>query len=137
VAELTRPQACQTCHSVINPLGFSLEHFDAVGRFRTLENDKDINSVSDYTTNEGETIRLAGARDVGRFAAESEHAQNAFIEHLFHQLVKQPVLAYGPDVMGRLRQSFVASGFNIQNLLVDIATISSLHRVEKPIATRK
>src|SRR6185436_10931375 len=28
VAELTRPQACQSCHSVINPLGFSLEQFD-------------------------------------------------------------------------------------------------------------
>ena len=33
VAQLTRPQACQGCHSVINPLGFSLEHYDAVGRF--------------------------------------------------------------------------------------------------------
>ena len=37
VAQLTRPQACQTCHSVINPLGFSLEHYDAVGRFRTAK----------------------------------------------------------------------------------------------------
>ena len=33
VEELTRAQACQGCHSVINPLGFSLEQYDAVGRF--------------------------------------------------------------------------------------------------------
>src|SRR5256712_11364077 len=40
VAQLTRSQACQTCHSVINPLGFSLEQYDAVCRFRTSEGDR-------------------------------------------------------------------------------------------------
>ena len=130
VAELTRSQACQTCHSVINPLGFSLEHYDAVGRFRSGENGKPINAVSDYTTDEGATIRLTGARDVAQFAASSEQAQNGFIEQLFNQVVKQPMLAYGHDVMGQLRQSFVASEFHMQKLLVDIATISALHGVE-------
>jgi len=132
VAELTRPQACQTCHSVINPLGFSLEHYDAVGRFQTLQGNRPINSASEYTTDEGQTVRLAGARDVGEFAAASEQAQNGFIEQLFHQVVKQPMLAYGADIMDRLRQSFVASEFSMQKLLVDIATASALHGVEKP-----
>jgi hypothetical protein len=137
VAELTRSQACQTCHSVINPLGFSLEHYDAVGRFRTRDKDRLIDTVSDYTTDDGQTIRLAGARDVAEFAVGSEPAQNAFIEQLFHQVVKQPILAYGPDVMDRLRQSFVASQFNIQKLLVDIVTVSALHGMEKPVSAKK
>src|SRR5438445_4238919 len=94
VAELTRPQACQTCHSVINPLGFSLEHYDAVGRFHLLQGDRPINSTSDYTTDDGATVHLGGARDVAEFAASSEHAQSGFIEQLFHQIVKQPMLAY-------------------------------------------
>ena len=132
VAQLTGPQACQACHSVINPLGFSLEHYDAVGRFRTRENDRPIDAVSEYTTDEGQTIRLAGARDVAEFALGSEQAQNGFIEQLFHQVAKQPMLAYGSDIMDRLRQSFVASQFNLQKLLVDIATISALHGVEQP-----
>ncbi|HEY4365033.1 MAG TPA: DUF1592 domain-containing protein [Bryobacteraceae bacterium] len=29
--------ACATCHAVMDPLGFSLENFDAVGRWRTRE----------------------------------------------------------------------------------------------------
>src|SRR5213079_2979936 len=105
VAQLTRSQACQTCHSVINPLGFSLEQYDAVGRFRTRERDQLINAISDYTTDDGETVRLAGARDVAEFAAGSQHAQESFIEQLFHQVVKQPMLAYGPQIESRLRQS--------------------------------
>jgi Protein of unknown function (DUF1592)/Protein of unknown function (DUF1588)/PA14 domain/Cytochrome C oxidase, cbb3-type, subunit III len=131
VAQLTRPQACQSCHSVINPLGFSLEHYDAVGRFRLDEHDRPINSVSDYVTDAGETVHLAGPRDVAEFAAGSEQAQDAFIEHLFNQTVKQPMLAYGAETMDHLRQSFVASQFSVRKLLVDIATISALHGVGK------
>lgn len=33
----TSPAECNGCHSVINPLGFSLEVYDALGRFRTQE----------------------------------------------------------------------------------------------------
>jgi hypothetical protein len=131
VAELTRSSACQTCHSVINPLGFSLEHYDAVGRFRTREGDRPVDAASDYTTDDGVVVKLKGARDIAEFAAGSEHAQNAFVEQLFHQIVKQPLLAYGPDMQNRLRQSFVASDFNVQKLLVEIATISALHGLEK------
>src|SRR3989475_5966167 len=69
VAQLTRPQACQTCHSVINPLGFSLEQYDAVGRFRTGENGRPIDVLSDYTPDDGETIRRPAARDLAQFAA--------------------------------------------------------------------
>jgi len=29
---------CASCHNVIDPIGFALEQFDAVGRFRTLDN---------------------------------------------------------------------------------------------------
>src|SRR5207247_10612349 len=124
VAQITRPQACQSCHSVINPLGFSLEQYDAVGRFRTQENDRPIDAVADYITDEGESLRFVGARDLAEFAAGSEKAQNAFIEQLFNQIVKQPMLAYGPDVMNRLRQSFLATGVSMQTLRRNIATIS-------------
>jgi hypothetical protein len=126
VSQLTRPQACQSCHSVINPLGFSLEQYDAVGRFRTSEHDRPVNPVSDYLTDDGQTIHLAGARDVADFALGSERAQSGFVEQLFHHIVKQPVLAFGPETLNRLRDSFVKSGFNMQALLVEIATISAL-----------
>jgi hypothetical protein len=33
----TSPAECRGCHSVINPLGFALEAYDALGRFRTQE----------------------------------------------------------------------------------------------------
>ena len=131
VSQLTQSSACQSCHSVINPLGFSLEEFDAVGRFRTSEHDRPIDSASDYVTDDGETIRLNGAHDVAQFAIGSEQARNAFIEQMFHHVVKQPMLAYGADTLNRLQKSFVVSDFNMQKLLVEIATTSAAQGVEK------
>lgn len=137
IVELTRPQACQGCHSVINPLGFSLEHYDAVGKFRTRENGKPVDAASEYITDDGTAVKLTGARDVAEFAVKSDHAHAAFVEQLFHSAVKQPMLAYGADVPARLRESFVSSEFNVQKLLVNIATTAALHGVAKPEARAK
>src|SRR5207248_6148443 len=133
ISQLTRPQACQACHSVINPLGFTLEAYDAVGRFRTRDNEQPINAVSDYVTDEGQSIHLAEARDIAQFAIGSDQAQNAFIEQLFHHVVKQPVRAFGADVMQRLRNSFIESGYNIQKLLAEIVIISARHGIDEPV----
>jgi mono/diheme cytochrome c family protein len=127
VEKLTRSENCQGCHAVINPLGFSLEHFDAVGRYRTADNGRPIDAASDYGADElAKPVRLASARDVADFALANAQANEAFIEQLFHHLVKQPAAAYGPDTLARLRDSFIASHYNIQNLLVDIATLAAL-----------
>jgi mono/diheme cytochrome c family protein len=126
VAELTRPAACQTCHSVINPLGFSLENYDAVGRYRTVDNKKPVDATGEYTTAEGKPVKLSGARDVAEYAATSAEAHRGFIQQLFHHMVKQPAAAYGANSLEALRRSFAASEFNVQKLVVEIAKLSAL-----------
>jgi hypothetical protein len=130
ITQLTQPQACQSCHSIINPLGFTLERYDAVGRLRTTDNGHEINAASEYVADNGQVIPLNGPRDLAQYAAGSEQAQEAFIEQLFDQLVKQPWRAYGSETMKRLRNSFVASDFNIQKLATEIALTSALHNVD-------
>ncbi len=129
VTELTKSQACQSCHSIINPLGFSLEHYDAVGRFRTKEKERPIDANGEYTTLDGEAIRLSGARDLAEHAANSEEAHRGFVEQLFQHIVKQPSGAYGPETGDRLLKSFADSGYNIRKLLVEISKTASLHGV--------
>ncbi|NBN95372.1 MAG: DUF1592 domain-containing protein, partial [Verrucomicrobia bacterium] len=106
VTELTAKPACQSCHVTINPLGFSFERFDAVGRVRATDNKKPVNAVSDYTTAEGSVIKLTGARDVATHAAESLSGQTGFVRNLFQELVKQPPAAYSPELLGQLTQKF-------------------------------
>lgn len=40
----TASDACATCHALLDPIGFALERFDAVGRYRETENDLPIDA---------------------------------------------------------------------------------------------
>lgn len=44
IAEHRANPACSGCHNVMDPLGFSLENYDAVGRWRTTEENLPIDS---------------------------------------------------------------------------------------------
>jgi cytochrome c5 len=122
----TKPNNCMTCHGVINPLGFTLENFDAVGRFRDKDHGKPVEATGTYQTRAGKAVSFAGARDLARFLADSEEVHTAFTEQLFHHLVQQPVMAYGPAKLGELRQSFAANGFSVQKLAVEVMAASAL-----------
>lgn len=126
----TKAVACQTCHTMINPLGFSLEEFDAIGRYRETEVRggvaKPVDPSGGYLPREGPAAQFRGARELAAYVATSRDAQEAFVQSLFHALAKQPARAWGPDTLERLRQSFEAGGFSVPGLLVDIMTVAAL-----------
>jgi len=126
---ITQPAACQSCHTVINPLGFSLEHFDAVGRFRQQDNSRPVNTSSDYATAAGKQVKLTGARSLAQLIATSEQAHGAFVDQVFHQAVKQPINAYGPGVREKLIDSFRQNKYNIRRLLVEVMKTAALHGI--------
>ncbi|MBL9134957.1 MAG: DUF1592 domain-containing protein [Verrucomicrobiales bacterium] len=127
VTELTSKPACLSCHATINPLGFSLEHFDAVGRFRTTDNRKPVNVESEYTTGAGERLTLKGARDLAEHAAASPEARRGFVRQLFQHTVKQAPAAYGPDTLHRLDTAFAKNGHHIRHLQIEIALTCALN----------
>jgi uncharacterized protein DUF1588/uncharacterized protein DUF1585 len=45
LAEHRKNPACSGCHQLMDPVGFSLENYDAVGRWRTLEENKPIDAA--------------------------------------------------------------------------------------------
>lgn len=122
----TKPNACNRCHSMINPLGFPLEHFDAVGRFREQEKGQPVDSSGMYETLAGKTVQFQGPEELKRFLADSPEAQSAFIERLFQHLTKQPILAYGLDRPKELHQFFVKHNLQLRELLVELITVSAL-----------
>jgi len=114
------------CHAVINPLGFTLEPFDAVGRLRETDHAKKVDSSGSYVLRDGKTVTFSGPRDLAKFLAGSEEVQAAFAEQLFHHLVQQPVRAYGANKLDELRNAFAANKFNMRKLAVEIMATSAL-----------
>ncbi|HEY7309903.1 MAG TPA: DUF1592 domain-containing protein [Gemmataceae bacterium] len=126
VALQTRPQACQSCHNMINPLGFTLENFDAIGRFRAKEKDRPIDATGSYQTTRGQDVKFGGVRDLATFLSDSEETHEAFVEQLFHHLVKQPIRAFGPQKLVELRRFFADNRYNVRKLMVESAVQSAL-----------
>ena len=130
VALQTKAVACQTCHTMINPLGFALEEFDPIGRYRESEIRggvaKPIDAFGSYLPREGPEQTFRGARELAAYVARSRDAQEAFVKGLFHALVKQPARAWSPGTLERLRESFVASSYSIPRLIVDIMIVAAV-----------
>jgi cytochrome c553 len=117
----TSPAVCMSCHSLINPLGFGLEHFDAVGRYREQDKGQPVDARGIYITRSGREVTFRGVRELAEFLAADPETHAAFTEQLFQFLVKQPIQAYGPSAKDELTKTFVDSGFNIRKLQAAIA----------------
>ena len=107
-----------------------MEQFDAVGRFRLRENERPIDSESDFLTLEGDLLRLRGPRDVAELAAGSASARRGFIRQLFQSVIKQAPAAYGHGTLARLEDQFTESGQHIRNVFVEINVLTALHGVD-------
>jgi len=121
----TSSENCQACHIKINGLGFTLENYDAVGRYREKEKDKAILSIGHYTTRSGDEIDLSGASDLANYLASSDDSHRAFVNRAFQYFIKQPITAYGPTVLDDLTTKFTKSGCNIRELIVEIAVLGT------------
>ncbi|MEX0820353.1 MAG: DUF1592 domain-containing protein [Pirellulaceae bacterium] len=120
------PAACALCHEMIDPLGFSMEHYDAVGRFRKEEQGRPVDASGFYQTLAGKKAEFNGARELAEFLVGSSETHAAFAERLFQYAVKQPVQAYGLEKREELRHLFAQHEFNINKLLIEIAKVATL-----------
>jgi hypothetical protein len=111
---------------MINPLGFTLENYDAVGRYRDKENGQPVDASGWYVGLSGDKAQLRGPRELAEFLAASDETSRSFVRQLFHHVVKQPVAAYGPHQLEELEQQFAAADYSIRGLLVEIMKATAL-----------
>ena len=121
----TSPENCQVCHSKINGLGFTLENFDAVGKFRNQEMTKTLDSAGKYVDRNGEEVSFSGPSELADYIISSDDAHRAFVNRAFQHFVKQPAAAYGAGILDELTDKFRKNNFNINELIVEIAVIAA------------
>jgi hypothetical protein len=124
----TSPEGCQRCHGMINQLGFTLENFDAIGRYRAQDNGKPVDATGGYESGSGKLVKFAGARDLAGYLANSEEAQGAFVEKLFQYLIKQPVRGFGPTAAQDLRRTFAAKGYSVRQQVIESAVTAAMNK---------
>jgi hypothetical protein len=69
---------CAACHQQIDPIGFALEDFDAIGRHRTSENGLPIDSVGGVPSIGIGATSLSGGAELGRALATTPELERCF-----------------------------------------------------------
>ncbi|MGB7347111.1 MAG: DUF1588 domain-containing protein [Pirellulaceae bacterium] len=121
VALQTDEVSCQVCHAKINTLGFALENFDPVGRFRNTDNESPVDAKGSYIDREGKKVEFDGPRQLANYLVSSSDSHRAFVESCFEHFAKQPAAAYGSETLDQLTKEFQDSGFKIRDLIISIA----------------
>ena len=127
----TAEKNCQVCHGKINSLGFALENFDPVGRYRFKENNQKVLATGAYTNRAGETVQFDGPRELAKLLTSSDDAHRAFVDSCFEYFVKQPINAYGANTLDRLTKQFREQDFDMRQLLVSIAVTVATHDLQQ------
>lgn len=77
--ELHRSEpACASCHTLFDPMGMTLENFDALGRYRTYDGDFEVDPTATF-----EATQLESARDLADFIRQDPRTVTCLAERLY------------------------------------------------------
>jgi hypothetical protein len=106
---------CRGCHqTVINPLGFPFEHYDATGAYRTIDNGLPVDSSSSMTI-DGKAVALGNSLDLAEALATSRQAHECFVSHLVEYALGRPRNPLDQPLIERLTRASL-DGSSIVNL---------------------
>ena len=119
------------CHStLINPAGFAFEEYDAIGRYRTMDNGYAVNSAAQYALG-GVMVKYGDAMEWSQLLAESAEANRCFAKHWVEFALGRDAQPEDDDLIGKLGDAS-RGGSSVKELLVDII-VSDAFRARRPV----
>jgi hypothetical protein len=106
--------ACASCHSRLDPLGFSLENFDAVGKYRTKEGDGAIDSsgsLPDGTQIDG----VVGLKKL--LLSRKDEFVEGFASNLLTYALGRGLEYYDQPVVRDIRRQAAANDYKFSSLV--------------------
>jgi hypothetical protein len=125
-AHRTAGASCTSCHSLIDDLGFALEHFDPIGRYRETEEGKPIDATGmlRQTDVDGD---MDGARALADKLSESEQVSRCYAKQWFRFAIGRSESDADSCALQRVEEVF-AQGGSIRDLLIAITSSDSFVR---------
>ena len=119
LAEHRRDVACAGCHKLLDPPGFALENFDAVGRWRTLEEGKPVDSTGGLP--DGSKFEGVDGLERG-LLKRPELFVGTMTEKLLTFAIGRGVEPYDSPAIRKIVRDARSSGYRFSSLIVGIAT---------------
>lgn len=118
--------ACAGCHTLMDPLGLALEHFDAVGRYR----DKDHGHALD-TRGELDGTRFDGAVELSKLLAEDPRTAECLVRQAYRYTLGHIEDSGEEPQIAELVAEFEASGHDLNALFQSLSTSAAFRYARK------
>ena len=129
-AHATNP-TCASCHRLMDPIGFGLENYDAIGRWRDKEviefdsprRNAPARTVELAIDGTGEIAGLASGtfsdpKQIGRLLADNRACQECIVKQMFRYAFGRPETPADRETVKTAFAAFRESGFRFKELLV-------------------
>lgn len=116
-AHLSDP-SCSNCHSAMDPLGFPLESFDALGSFRAMDAGQTIDLSGEFLFTEDIDGTFIGPIEMSQVLSTSDQVEDCVTEQWFKFAVGRGVESGDACSLSPLQDAFNSSGGNLMELLV-------------------
>jgi hypothetical protein len=118
MAEHRSDPVCASCHSMIDPAGFALENFDAIGRWRSV--DESYNPI-DASGKLPDGSSFTGVRELrATLAAHPERFAHTATEKLMIYALGRGLEPYDMPAIRKILRDTASGGYRMQDLILGI-----------------
>ncbi len=111
---------CANCHKILDPIGFGLENFDAIGRWRDQD---DTGGAIDAAGELPGGKRFSAPKELKAIiAARATDLSRNLAEKLLAYALCRQLEGYDEIVLDHLMESLTKDGFRMQTLITEIIT---------------
>lgn len=108
--------ACSGCHSLLDPIGFAFERFDGIGRYRTTDGGKPVDTSGALNDTRDADGELDGIAELGERLAASAEVEECMTRQWFRHAINRFEQDADACTMQRLYTRFRASGQDLRTL---------------------
>lgn len=111
----------ENCHAtLINPIGFALENYDAVGQFRAEESGFPVNAADAYTFEDGRTIEFNNALELSQQLAEAPEVHSCYIQQLLEFMLGRDLQQQDMRLVQKFAQQSLEEGISIREIILRV-----------------
>lgn len=124
IESITGAGTCgESCHhTIINPLGYAFEGFDAIGASRTMDNGHPVDTADTYRFADGRAISYGGAVELSRQLAAAPEVHGCYTSQLIELALGRDLRKSDRELADRLAQESLSQRLSIRALLLEVVS---------------
>jgi len=128
----TNNPACSGCHSLIDGLGFGLEHYDGIGEYRAMDQGVAVNASGQINSTRDIDGAYNGGPELAQRLAQSEQVRDCAPEQLMRYAMGREAEEEDACSVVALREAFAASNGDLKELVVALAQTDAFMSYRQP-----